>query len=1020
MSGETLPGGLYAEDRVDALDPQRVRQAPDPLPPAPGFVEGFLADWRLNQDDEQEFQISAMLDAYGDVEDALVNQGRPRARYRNREWTSFLTPNVETAPQRMDQIWADVEAARAADPRAFNDLPATRAEFDIWARGRRGGRARDQMTSERAPTGTGISAGLAYGLSTMGDFTKPENVLLLGGGSVGTRTVYGLLARETATGAIGALVAAPRVSAAREAMGEQYTGTDLLLDATIGGLTGATVAGGMHYGGRAIDALRASGGPETVSAGETLGGGEAAPGGNAAPDMADVSDADLAKTLENAIAPEDRTPEVQAALHVLQREGEVEASNPFAGDNGLDAHSQALADAMATLADGGRVAAEMHSAGPVAGPAQPIPFPNVNRGRNQPRGFRNNNPGNIIDGDFARGNAGYAGQDGRFARYQTMEQGVAAMDRLLGGYMRRGRVTVAQIISRWAPRADNNDTGAYISTVARAMGVDPNARLTAAHIPSLRNAMIAVENGAPLPRNSNRIAPDVTPPPQPVAAATPEPPIRAAAMDVVRPEVRTSNGTTLPTATIRAADIGVDAGLMQFKSGGDAQGVTERLRGVGEWDPVSAGMVTVWQANDGRLLIADGHQRHGLATRIMAADPSQDISLNAIVLREADGFSARDARVLTAIKNIAEGTGSPTDAAKVFRDGGQHVEAALARRLPPASPLIRDGKAIASLSDEAFGAVVNEVIPESHAAAIGQLAPDPATHMAMVELLHRLDPPNRRQAEGIVRQAVAAGFHAEEQIGLFGAEDRVTALFAHRARILDRGLTELRKLKGVFKTAADNAGTLEQAGSKIAVEASSAESAASARALAIIEKLAYSKGHVADLLNAAAERLAKGEPLAAVVRDFVRAVRELDLEQLLRGTDDGGTGGLSDAAGSAAGRGGRDSIAPGQDEALSGDLTPDELTPDQLTPATLDELEAAGQAGFGFFDPPEAKGFDDPLAGAGPQQVADSVWHDLNAEGLDEATMFDLGDGSEPRRMADIAQEIDSDMAAIDAARRCM
>ena len=74
------------------------------------------------------------------------------------------------------------------------------------------------------------------------------------GNYIGT-DVSGLLARETATGAIGALVAAPRVSAAREAMGEQYTGTDLLLDATIGGLTGATVAGGMHYGGRAIDAL---------------------------------------------------------------------------------------------------------------------------------------------------------------------------------------------------------------------------------------------------------------------------------------------------------------------------------------------------------------------------------------------------------------------------------------------------------------------------------------------------------------------------------------------------------------------------------------------------------------------------------------------------------------------------------------------------------------------------------------------------------------------------------------------
>lgn len=102
-------------------------------------------------------------------------------------------------------------------------------------------------------------------------------------------------------------------------------------------------------------------------------------------------------------------------------------------------------------------------------------------------------------GNFTQGRPGYAGSDGRFARFQSMEHGVAAMDGLLGNYMRAGRRSVAQIIGRWAPSNENN-TSAYVASIARAIGVDPNAPLTERHIPALRDAMIRIENGRPLPR----------------------------------------------------------------------------------------------------------------------------------------------------------------------------------------------------------------------------------------------------------------------------------------------------------------------------------------------------------------------------------------------------------------------------------------------------------------------------------------------------------------------------------------
>lgn len=94
-----------------------------------------------------------------------------------------------------------------------------------------------------------------------------------------------------------------------------------------------------------------------------------------------------------------------------------------------------------------------------------------------PRGIRNNNPGNIEDGPFARRMPGYAGSDGRFAKFAAPENGSTAIDSLLASYGGRGIDTVGGVINRWAPPTDNNPTSAYAATVAKGMGIDPNAKI---------------------------------------------------------------------------------------------------------------------------------------------------------------------------------------------------------------------------------------------------------------------------------------------------------------------------------------------------------------------------------------------------------------------------------------------------------------------------------------------------------------------------------------------------------------
>lgn len=88
------------------------------------------------------------------------------------------------------------------------------------------------------------------------------------------------------------------------------------------------------------------------------------------------------------------------------------------------------------------------------------------------RNWRNNNPGNIEYGPFARAH-GATGSDGRFAKFPTMEAGYAAADALMKSSSYQG-LTISQAVARWAPTSENN-TGAYINHFRNA-GFDVNQR----------------------------------------------------------------------------------------------------------------------------------------------------------------------------------------------------------------------------------------------------------------------------------------------------------------------------------------------------------------------------------------------------------------------------------------------------------------------------------------------------------------------------------------------------------------
>lgn len=124
-----------------------------------------------------------------------------------------------------------------------------------------------------------------------------------------------------------------------------------------------------------------------------------------------------------------------------------------------------------------------------------------------PRGIRNNNPLNIRKGNNWKGERPHQ-TDKAFEEFESMEMGVRAGFYLIRKYMSgyNGLTekfnTIEKIIRRWAPASENN-TRAYIDTVAKKTGLSPRLKLSFQNkrqMVDIVAAMIEVECGQSIDR----------------------------------------------------------------------------------------------------------------------------------------------------------------------------------------------------------------------------------------------------------------------------------------------------------------------------------------------------------------------------------------------------------------------------------------------------------------------------------------------------------------------------------------
>ena len=338
-------------------------------------------------------------------------------------------------------------------------------------------------------------------------------------------------------------------------------------------------------------------------------------------------------------------------------------------------------------------------------------------------------------------------------------------------------------------------------------------------------------------------------------------------------------------AMFNAADLATDAQRFQFKEDGDESGVTTRLKGVTKWDEAKANQAIVWEQNDGKLFVVDGHQRVGLAKRLIEQGHEKNISIPGLLYREKDGISADDIRAIAAAKNIGEGSGSALDGAKVLRSRPDLLDGSL----PLSVGKSRQAYNLARLDDEAFRMVVNDVVPEHQAALVGDIIPnDGPRQNAAMKAIARFEPRNEAEATALIQrvnQSELARENAGRQGSMFGDLESADSTAGEEMKIVGRATADLKKDKALFSRVLNNAGRLEETGSHI--ERGAAQGAAQDAETfgRILSSEAYAAGPVRDELVAAARELKNGEITIGEASERIRAA-------LGRAIEDAGDAGI--------------------------------------------------------------------------------------------------------------------------------
>lgn len=306
----------------------------------------------------------------------------------------------------------------------------------------------------------------------------------------------------------------------------------------------------------------------------------------------------------------------------------------------------------------------------------------------------------------------------------------------------------------------------------------------------------------------------------------------------------------LPVGSIR-----VDPGRFQYKIRADKSGSVGSLSGISAWSFAAEGVLDVWlDPQDKNYYVVNGHNRLARAA---------ELGIVNLACKVLPASTAKEARALGAIANIASGNGSALDAARFFRDGQWDKNRCKRYGISLAGAVARDGLAISKLCLELFNRCLSGGLSEKRAAILGNAGLTEGQQLSLYQTLVDRD----RQGSGVSDAAlielcqlakVSEDQHYTE-LTLFGTESFTRALLVETAIVQSEIRARLARDKRIYRAAIVGKETLESSGVGT-IDAARGEDLARATvdALGRFDAEKVNKGPIATMIGIAARALSEG------------------------------------------------------------------------------------------------------------------------------------------------------------------
>jgi hypothetical protein len=314
----------------------------------------------------------------------------------------------------------------------------------------------------------------------------------------------------------------------------------------------------------------------------------------------------------------------------------------------------------------------------------------------------------------------------------------------------------------------------------------------------------------------------------------------------------------MKVAEINTTELHLDPARFQYKLCHNSTGSTGSLSNIDSWNVYLSGIVLVWEDADNRTYVVNGHNRVALAKKLGTVEK--------ILCRFIDAVDHKEARLIGALANIAEGMGTAIDAAKFFRDSSYSINQVKNFGINPKLKIVQDGLSLSNLVSFLFDKVAIGDIPIDKGVILGSVG---AREQLEVWELIKGKQVSSKALDEIISNILNPASGQTSLFNLFNQDNQDNELL--RLELVAQVRVKLQRSKKLLHLVSNqgNSQFLEAIGNNLNHTGNLSASELTHYVLQIFDQLKNQHSPVSEILNKGIEAKKSGQAMSDVVSDCV-------------------------------------------------------------------------------------------------------------------------------------------------------